>query len=676
MNSLHFRAPLGILLALTYLTSLAQSPAASPMTEVEAAVDSAVQKTISERHLAGVQVAVVRDGNVAFVKGYGIDRLSPERKVDPTRSLFRIGSISKTFIWIALLQLEDRELLKLSDPVNDHLPAALKIPDEGFEQPIRILDLMNHTAGFEDNLQGLFVDPAEMPLSLTEQLQRYRPHRVREPGLFSYSNYGAALAGAIVAYRSGMEYERYVEEKIFQPLGMTHTTLREEYAASPNLPAPMAAELAADKAVALEWRDKAWIEFPQEHLAQMAPAGSGVSTASDLAIYMNALLHPERLERAGILQQATFAKLKAPSFQGAPGMPGMHHGFFNAALGKSSILEVDNLAHTGSTLHFFSVMVLIPELARQPAYVEPSAIPNTAPTVEGATGTLGIFITTNGQQGRELLETLPQLIVSKLAAPNPIRRPSPPADFKARASEYVGSYSQLRRSFTTAEKLRALTQMTNVSATAEGFLQLGSGPQAIRGVEVAKDLFKQIDGDATFAFKRDAKGSISHVVVLVGAFQYTADRIGFFRTTQWFGVIHVLALVTTLGVLIGSARRLMKKKSESSAADRFAALSMTIAALAWSGFIAAFVSFFIQLSDVVGQDQILMHFPSTALKAVMIFALTGTMAGLVALIARIPGLSNSAWTPWRKVRHIAAALIFIALALTLNDLNLIGFKYY
>jgi hypothetical protein len=470
-----------------------------------------------------------------------------------------------------------------------------------------------------------------------------------------------------------MEFERYVEEHLFRPLGMKRTTLREEYAASANLPAPMSADFVSEKAVALEWRDKAWIEFAQEHLAQMAPAGSGVSTASDMAIYMNALLHPERLERAGILRQTTFAKLKAPSFQAAPGMPGMHHGFFNAALGKSSILEVDNLSHTGSTLHFFSVMVLIPDLARQPTYFEPNATPASA---NASAGSLGIFITTNSQPGRELLETLPQLIVSNLVTPNQRQRPPPPSNFNARASEYVGTYSQLRRSFTTAEKLRALSQMTNVTATPDGYLQLGGGAQAVRGVEIAKDVFKQIDGDATFAFKRDAKGNVSHIAVLIGAFQYTADRIGFFQTPQWVGIVFLLALLTSLGVLIGAIRRSMKKKIESSSADRFSSLSMTFAALAWLGCIVAFVLFVIKLSDVIGQDQVLMHFPPLVLKVVMVLSLVGALATVTTLVARIGGVSSTAWTPWRTIRHMAAALIFIAVALTLNDLNLIGFRYY
>ena len=112
---------------------------------------------MAQDQIAGVQVAVVGNGETLLVKGYGIDSVEPRRAVDPNQSLFRIGSISKTFTWLSIMQLAERGQLKLDDPINDHLPDELDVPDEGFEQPIRIVDLMNHTAGFEDILQGLFV---------------------------------------------------------------------------------------------------------------------------------------------------------------------------------------------------------------------------------------------------------------------------------------------------------------------------------------------------------------------------------------------------------------------------------------------------------------------------------------------------------------------------------------
>jgi CubicO group peptidase (beta-lactamase class C family) len=278
---------------------------------------------MAQEQIAGAEVAVVRDGATLLVKGYGIDSVEPRRAVDPNESLFRLGSISKTFTWLSIMQLAERGKLQLDDPINDHLPDELDIPDEGFEHPIRIIDLMNHTAGFEDILQGLFVAADARPLPLKEQLRQRRPHRVREPGKFMvYSNYSTALAGAIVAHVSGMEYESYVEQNILVPLGLAHTTFREPYKPTEGLPQPMSPALAAHLSQNIEARKGAWQAIPHEHIVSMAPAGAAVSTAGDMARYMLALLDPQRLEAAPACSRRNVcADARA---QSAPGMPAVH----------------------------------------------------------------------------------------------------------------------------------------------------------------------------------------------------------------------------------------------------------------------------------------------------------------------------------------------------------------
>ena len=200
---------------------------------LEAFVDGVVGAFMSHEQIAGVQVAVVRNGETLLVKGYGIDSVEPRRVGRSQQSLFRIGSISKTFTWISIMQLAERGELQLDDPINDHLPDELDVPDEGFEQPIRIVDLMNHTAGFEEHRCRDCSSPrTRRCCRCSEQLRQRRPHRVREPGkLMAYSNYSTALAGAIVAQRlrHGLRELRRTEHPRCRS-GMTHTTFREQYA--------------------------------------------------------------------------------------------------------------------------------------------------------------------------------------------------------------------------------------------------------------------------------------------------------------------------------------------------------------------------------------------------------------------------------------------------------------
>src|SRR5215472_425157 len=136
----------------------AQSPTApAPLdrARVEAFTDGLVLSAMRSGHVAGVGVAIVDRSGIVLTKGYGM--AAPGRAADAD-TLFRVGSISKTGTWIALMQLVQQGKLSLDDPINTHLPADLQIPDDGFKEPIRVRNLMSHNAGFEDSLFGqLFV---------------------------------------------------------------------------------------------------------------------------------------------------------------------------------------------------------------------------------------------------------------------------------------------------------------------------------------------------------------------------------------------------------------------------------------------------------------------------------------------------------------------------------------
>ncbi|HEX7113709.1 MAG TPA: serine hydrolase domain-containing protein, partial [Steroidobacter sp.] len=517
------------------------SPSASELPGLEAFVDGVVGGYMQKDKIAGVEVAIVRNGEVLLLKGYGIDRVEPFRRVDPTRSLFRIGSISKTFTWLALLQLAERGQLELTDPVNQQLPDELDIPDEGFEEPIRIIDLMNHTAGFEDSLQHLFRAEGSPLLPLSQHLRKYRPHRVREPGrLMAYSNYGSALAGAIVASVSGMPFEDYVERNIFEPLGMTSTTFRESYPPAPDLPAPMSEELACRRAESIEWRQGAWQAIPYEHIVSMAPAGSVVTTAADMARYMIALLDPGVMASAGVLRADTAMRLREPTFQSAPGMPAVHHGFFNLPLGTTRPIGLDNLSHNGATLHFTSLMTVIPDVSAAPVIEEPGEDGESANEAvsmarqEGSIsgGTLGIFVTTNSSSGMPLAMELPEHLLSRYFAGAGRQVESVADKDSAQLREYVGQYRATRRSYTKLEEIVTISAMP-VGVLPDGELLVTFFNEPARFVPIGEDLFRQTNGDVTLAFLRDEAGSITHLVTPGGAW----ERIGFFQSLPWLILI-------------------------------------------------------------------------------------------------------------------------------------------
>lgn len=627
------------LLALLALFALQNASADTQLPNLEAFVDGVVGSYMSHDQIAGVQVSVVRNGETLLVKGYGIDSVEPRRQVDPNESLFRIGSISKTFTWISLMQLAERGQLKLDDPINDHLPDELDVPDEGFEQPIRIVDLMNHAAGFEDLLQGLFVDEHAPILSLSEQLRVRRPHRVREAGKrMAYSNYGAALAGAIVARVSGQDYETYVEQNILKPLGMTHTTFREQYAPREGLPQPMPAELAAHMAQNIESVQGAWQTVPHEHIVSMAPAGSAVSTAADMARYMLALLDSQQLETAGVLKAATFAQLREPSLQSAPGMPAIHHGFFNSPLGIGERLGFDNLSHAGATLHFRSFLVVTGDLGEQ--------------------GNIGIFVTANSGPGERLIIALPEQILAKYFRPWPQAEPEMEKDAAKRSQEYAGQYRATRRSYTQFEKIISVGAVPIV-ATQDGALTIRLGGPELRLVEAGKDLFRQVNGDVTIAFLRDERGVVESVVTPSGEF----ERVGLFTSMQWLVLMIGATLLMCIGLLIAAALR--------RSAD-----VITVTAIAWLLFIILMIAWALPFASPLALDRFVYTYPQPLLKVALGVGVVATGLSVLGIASLVPVWRERKWPIGRRLRHSAAVVLFIALVATLLQWNAIGFRYY
>src|SRR5262249_1443685 len=190
--------------------------------DVEAYFDAFFPDALPRAAIPGAVVVVVKDGKVLLEKGYGFSDIKTRAPVDPARTLFRPGSISKLFTWTAVMQLVEQGKLDLDRDVNDYLD--FQIPAT-FPKPITMRNLMTHTAGFEEHIKGLMVDDPARLLPLRTALIDSLPKRIYPPGEVSaYSNYGASLAGYIVQRVSGEKFEEYIAHHIFGPLHMEHST--------------------------------------------------------------------------------------------------------------------------------------------------------------------------------------------------------------------------------------------------------------------------------------------------------------------------------------------------------------------------------------------------------------------------------------------------------------------
>lgn len=502
--------------------------------ELEAFVDGMVRQAMQRQHIAGVTVAVVQNGQVLLKKGYGFASLAPQRPVDPDRTLFRIGSISKTFTWIGVMKEVEAGRMRLDQPVNLYLPERVQVRDQGFARPVRVVDLMAHTAGFEDRAFGqLFERDYDYVRPLELYLRRERPRRVRPPGqVASYSNYEAALAGEAVSWVSGKPFERLMEEEIFLPLGMRHSTFRERRPAKAALPAPMPPELAADVADGFRWKAGSFERRPYEYISQAGPAGAASSTASDMARYMLTLLGGGQLGGVTLYGPRTAQAFRTPILPSPPGINGWAHGFIVEALpgGRTGY------GHAGATLSFTSNMVTAPELD------------------------LGIFVATNTASGAILAMELPQAVVREFyAAARPFPRAGSP-ELIQEAQRFAGPYLSTRRAYGGLEGfIGQLTGAVQVRVTPEGRLvTTGGGPPKVWVPDgpVADGRFIAVDGEERLAFRMVDGQAVSYV--------YGPRVAQFERTSFWRspGALGLLAGLTAGAAVVGLGGAMVRGRRE------------------------------------------------------------------------------------------------------------------
>ena len=312
--------------------------------DYESFADGVFKTLMAEKHIAGATFSMIKNGEILIKKGYGFANIDQGIKVNPETTLFRIGSTSKLFVWIGVMQMVEQGKLDLDRDINDYL-TAFKIPEK-FDKPITLRSLMTHTPGFEYKLYQLFVVDENLMKPLEEVLKDQLPKRVRPPfQQASYSNHGAGIAQYLVELASGMPFVDYAERYIFDPLGMQNTTIRQ----------PLPARLAPDMSIGYAYKDGKFIEKPFEFIP-LQSAGSASTTASDMARFMTALLNNTCLDGQCLLDSATFAKMIEPAFYHAEGVNPALLGFMDVSANGRRMF-----GHGGNTFLFHSMMVIIPE---------------------------------------------------------------------------------------------------------------------------------------------------------------------------------------------------------------------------------------------------------------------------------------------------------------------------
>ena len=183
-------------------------------------LDKRLADTFRKGKVPGVSVTIIEDGQIVLTKGYGFADLKTKRPVTPD-TVFRAGSISKSFTAVGVMMLVEEGKLSLDAKLSELMPELQY--DNPWEKtdPIRLVHLLEHTTGFDDiTFRHYFLEGKDVPLS--DAVNQYGPYKSRwRPGtMTSYCNAGPVIAGRIIEKASGQKFQDFIANRLTGPLGM------------------------------------------------------------------------------------------------------------------------------------------------------------------------------------------------------------------------------------------------------------------------------------------------------------------------------------------------------------------------------------------------------------------------------------------------------------------------
>lgn len=555
----------GLLASLLAPAALLAAEAATPP-DIDAAgvaawADQAFTAALSRHEFSGATVSVVRDGAPVFSRGYGRADFSRPATVDPQATQFRIGSITKTFTATIIAQLVDEgRIASLDDPANKYL-RDYRLPDNG-GVPISLSHLLTHTAGFEDQFFFIGTDTPVPTHPTAELFDSLRPAYEWPAGSrVEYSNFGIAVLGRIVEDITGMGIAQAMRQRIFTPLGMSHTRLLDDIREPATLGRP--ATILADGS----YRPTPFTAINPP----FAAAGSIATTADDMARHMLAQLGNAADPATGPLpgfNRRVLDLLHTRRAGNAADTTGLGMVFFIDDWGG-----LRTISHGGNWEGFHSWMTLIPSRnagifvslmsERPPAtsaddlrkLFAPWVKPAQSPAVVSGAGYTKDFL-------RHFLGERRALPAAAAATDT------------SNAASLGGWYRFDRRPFTTAEAVGDLFYLgagvIRVAATPDGLEIAGAGPWRPAGGGAF--MLDSPNRDRT-VIRRNAETGIPVLVPDLGI--YTASRIGWYQHP----LLHVYVVLAAL--LAACAGLVMLHGA------RAAGVSRTARLFAWSVVLAA-----------------------------------------------------------------------------------------
>ncbi|UPK45478.1 serine hydrolase domain-containing protein [Paenibacillus pabuli] len=318
------------------------TPSRLPLSKLEETIDAYVASY--EKYTAAVSVVAIKDGETIVNKAYGYADIENQRKAD-TSTVFEWASISKLLVYTSLMQLVEQGKLDLDTDIRKYLPEGF-FKKLKYDEPITLLNLMHHNAGWEDQTatEVYYYDENEN-VDLGETLRKNEPKQIYKPNsVVGYSNYGVGLGGYIVELVSGQPYYEYVNQHIFEPLHMNDTTVHPTGQDRPDI---------VQRRNEVEGYTKDLKRIPENRVfVTFYPTGAAIGTAEDLGKFLAALMPVDDSHVLFAKRDTLDEMLSTSLYYDETSIPRFAHGFVEMEYGVPTLMHEGNLKGFSSKVVF------------------------------------------------------------------------------------------------------------------------------------------------------------------------------------------------------------------------------------------------------------------------------------------------------------------------------------
>jgi CubicO group peptidase (beta-lactamase class C family) len=351
-------------LSLSFVVSAQAPTTESTQLDVVSWIEKNVPLYMERARMPGFSIAVVKDGETIYAEGFGLRDTQKNLPATPD-TLYGIGSITKSFVAIGIMQLVEAGKIKLDDPVSMHIPFELGMPDD----PITIHHLLTHSPGIPSLAtstvaisRGLGLDTG-VPLGSAADFYRLvngaQDEIVARPGeRFFYHNAAWRMLGAIIQEKSGVPFHRYVKENIIDPLGMDRTTLSlTAFQSDPDHILPhlkVGDEVQASRFPYPNPDDNPEFSF-------ITAAGGITSSVNEMSRYLNAQIDKGRFAGGHLASKQAFETMQEIHIR----RPDGHYGEYGYGYGLGITPDFfghEMIGHGGSITVSTAYMAFIPDL--------------------------------------------------------------------------------------------------------------------------------------------------------------------------------------------------------------------------------------------------------------------------------------------------------------------------